>query len=82
MTAAFYLMLAGEAMREAAEAMDIVGGEEAALHAAEMRGAIKIARRWELEMRRQHSMPTTGNTACAEDGCDCETPNAGNQRRA
>lgn len=62
MTAAFYLMLAGEAMREAAEAMDIVGGEEAALHAAEMRGAIKIARRWELEMRRQHAAARTSGS--------------------
>ena len=74
MTAAFYLMLAGEAMREAADAMDIVGGEEAALHAAEMRGAIKIARRWELEMRRQHSMPTTGNTAAQKTGAIVRRP--------
>ena len=57
--AAIKLMAAQDAMQEAAAALDIVGGEEAKLHAAEMRGAVKIARTWELEMRRQHAAART-----------------------
>lgn len=57
--AAIKLLAAQDAMQVAADALDIVGGEDAKLHAAEMRGAIKIARRWELEMRRQHSIART-----------------------
>ena len=64
--AAIKLLAAQDAMQEAAGALDGVGGDEAKLHAAEMRGAIKIARRWELEMRRQHSMAMTSATAEGE----------------
>lgn len=53
--AAIKLLAAQDAMQEAADALDIVGGDEAKLHACEMRGAIKIARTWDLEMRRQHA---------------------------
>jgi len=59
LVAAIKLMAAQDAMQVAAEALDIVGGDEAKLHAAEMRGAIKIARRLELEMRRQHMLVIT-----------------------
>ena len=57
--AAIKLLAAQDAMQVAAEALDRVGGDEAKLHAAEMRGAVKVARRWELEMRRQHLMTIT-----------------------
>ena len=57
--AAIKLLAAQDAMLAAAEALERVGGDEAKLHASEMRGAIKVARRWELEMRRQHSMART-----------------------
>lgn len=60
--AAIKLLAAQDAMQEAAEALDIVGGEEAKLHAAEMRGAVKIARTWELEMRRQHAAARTSGS--------------------
>ena len=58
LTAAIKLAAAQDAMRDAADALDRVGGEEASLHASEMRGAIKVAQRWELEMRRQYSART------------------------
>ena len=57
--AAIKLLAAQDAMQVAAEALDRVGSDEAKLHACEMRGAIKIARMWELEMRRQHMMAMT-----------------------
>lgn len=52
--AASRLREAQEAMSKAADALQDVGSDEAKKHAAEMRGAIKVARRWELELRRLH----------------------------
>lgn len=60
--AATKLLAAQSAMRAAADALDIVGGDEAKLHACEMRGAIKVARTWELEMRRQHAAARTSGS--------------------
>ena len=60
--AAIKLLAAQDAMQEAAAALDIVGSEEAKLHACEMRGAIKVARKWELEMRRQHEAAKTSGS--------------------
>ena len=60
--AAIKLLAAQDAMQVAAEALDIVGGDEAKLHACEMRGAIKVARTWELEMRRQHAAARTSGS--------------------
>ena len=42
-------------MRDAAAALYSVGSEEAILHAKEMRGAVKIARTWELALRKMHA---------------------------
>lgn len=52
--AAIKLAAAQNEMRAAASALDDVGSEEAKLKSKEMRGAIKIARRWELALRRLH----------------------------
>ena len=57
--AAIRLLAAQDAMQAAVEALDIVGCDEAKLYAAEIRGAIKVVRRWELAMRRQHMMTIT-----------------------
>ena len=51
-------------MRAAAAALDDVGSDEAMLHAKEMRGAIKIARRWELALRRLHNKAQRSNASC------------------
>lgn len=52
--AAIWLQEAQEAMGQAVYALQAVGSDEAKQHAKEMRGAIKIARGWERELRRQH----------------------------
>ena len=57
--AAIKLLAAQEAMQSAVEALDMVDCDEAKLYAAEIRGAIKVVRRWELAMRRQHMMAIT-----------------------
>lgn len=53
--AALKLQIAEAAMRDAAAALYSVGSEEAILHAKEMRGAVKIARTWELALRKMHA---------------------------
>ena len=52
LSAANALMRATEAMGSAAAWLDIIPGDEARIHAAEMRGAARIARQWELKLRR------------------------------
>lgn len=61
--AAIHLAAAEDAMRTAAYALDDVGTDEAKLHAKEMRGAIKMARRWELALRRLHSKAQRSNAS-------------------
>lgn len=63
--AAFRLQIAEKAMREAADALRDVGSDEAKLHAAEMIGASKMARRWELALRKLHA----ARTAAQEGRC-------------
>jgi len=53
--AAFRLQIAEKAMREAASALRRVGTDEARLHAAELIGATKMTRRWELDLRTLHA---------------------------
>jgi len=53
--AAHKLQIAESAMRDAAAELDAVGSKEAILHAKELRGAAKIARKWELELRKTHA---------------------------
>ena len=53
--AAEKLRAAGQAMLEAASTLDELGSVLSSLHANEMRGAVKVARRWELELRRTHA---------------------------
>lgn len=53
--AAHKLQIAESAMRDAAAALYSVGSEEAILHAKEMRGAVKIARTWELALRKMNA---------------------------
>jgi hypothetical protein len=53
--AAEKLMAAEKSMLEAASALDELGSISASLHAKEMRGAVKVARKWELELRRIHA---------------------------
>ena len=53
--AAEKLRAAGTAMLEAASALDELGSISASLHAKEMHGAVKVARTWELELRRIHA---------------------------
>lgn len=53
--ATFKLQIAEKAMREAASALRDVGSDQARVHAAEMIGASKVARRWELELRNLHA---------------------------
>ena len=49
------LRAAERSMLEAASALDELGSISASLHAKEMRGAVKVARKWELELRRIHA---------------------------
>ena len=58
--AAIKLQIAEAALRDAANALYDVGSYEAKLHAAEMLGAVKMARRWELALRRMHATPRAG----------------------
>ena len=51
-TAAIRLAMAQGCMQSAATALDDLGTAEAKQHAKELRGAIKIARRWEIELRK------------------------------
>ena len=53
--AALKLQIAEAAMRDAAAELDAVGSKEAILHAKELRGAAKIARTWELDLRKIRS---------------------------
>ena len=53
--AAEKLRAAESAMLEAASALDELGSISASLHAKEMRGAVKIARKWELALRQIHA---------------------------
>lgn len=53
--AAEKLRAAESAMLEAASALDELGSISASLHAKEMRGAVKIAQNWELELRKMHA---------------------------
>ena len=53
--AAEKLRAAGQAMLEAASALDELGSVLSSLHANEMRGAVKVARSWELALRRQYA---------------------------
>lgn len=68
--AAIKLAAAEDAMRSAASALDDLGSDEAKLHAKELRGAIKVARGWELTLRRLHgkltrsNVPAQGRAAC------------------
>lgn len=53
--AAEKLRAAEKSMLEAASALDELGSISASLHAKEMRGSVKVARKWELELRRKHA---------------------------
>lgn len=53
--AAEKLRAAQAAMLEAASALDELGSVLASLHAKEMLGAVKVARSWELVLRRRHA---------------------------
>lgn len=53
--AAFALQVAELAIRKAASALRDVGTDEANLHAAELIGASKMTRRWELALRQSHA---------------------------
>jgi len=53
--AADELMAAEKAMAAAAAALYDVGSAEAVMHAAEMKGAIKMMRRWRLKLRKLHA---------------------------
>jgi hypothetical protein len=46
------LKAAEKAMTAAAAALYAVGSDEAVIHAAELIGAIKMIRRWELKLRK------------------------------
>lgn len=59
--AAIHLKNAEGAMRMAANALNDVGTKEAKTHAKEMLGAVKIARNWELALRRQHNAMQRSN---------------------
>lgn len=50
--AAAALAAAEEAMLGAAAALDDIGRDDAKLQVKEMRGAVKVMRGWELELRR------------------------------
>ncbi len=50
--AAHKLQIAEAAMRDAAEAVDAVGSDEAILHAREMRDSAKVLQRWRMELWR------------------------------
>ena len=52
--AAIKLAMAEDAMESAAIALDDLGTAEAKQHAKELRGAIKIARGWEIALRKMH----------------------------
>lgn len=53
--AAEKLRAAEQSMLEAARTLDELGSISASLHAKEMRGAVKIARTWELALRKMHA---------------------------
>ena len=53
--AARALAWAETAMKAAASALEDVGTDDARQHAAEMRGAIRMARRWELALRKMET---------------------------
>ena len=59
--AAIKLAAAEDAMRAAAAALDDVGSGEAKTHAKELRGAVKVVRRWELALRRIHGKAQRSN---------------------
>lgn len=59
--AAIKLAAAEGAMESAAIALGDLGTDEAKLHAKELRGAIKVARGWELALRRLHGKLTRSN---------------------
>ena len=59
--AAIKLAAAEDAMRSAAAALGDVGGDDAKLHAKELMGAVKVARTWELALRRLHSKAHRSN---------------------
>ena len=48
--AARKLQIAECAMRDAADALEAVGSDEAILHAREMRDAVKVLQRWGMEL--------------------------------
>ena len=52
--AACLLIRVESAMRDAADALDAVGSDEAILHAKEMRDAAKVIQRLEIELWRIH----------------------------
>lgn len=76
--AAIKLAAAEDAMRAAASALDDIGSDETKLHAKELRGAVKVARGWELALRRMHGKLTRSN-ASGEGRARATT--AGNRRR-
>lgn len=51
--AAYMLLRANAVLVQAADALAVLGTPEARIHAAELRGAAKMTRRWELALRRE-----------------------------